>query len=101
MISLLNLLSSYPALYEVLSQATPTPGKSATPTSAQEATPTTLLVRSIRAAVVRIQLDSIVNRLNQSFLHEQELLERLVLGDSTPKRSCLLNFEEAHHFGLR
>ena len=31
----------------------------------------------------------------------QELLDQLVLVDSEPKRNALINFQEAHLFGLR
>ena len=43
--------------------------------------------------------DSTILRVYATLL--QDLFDRLVLVDSAPKRSALLNYQEAHLFGLR
>ena len=47
----------------------------------------------------KLNSDSTILRVHSTLL--QDLFDRLVLVDSAPKRSALLNYQEAHLFGLR
>ena len=83
-INLLNVLSSFPALYEVFSKATPT--------SSPHSNPITVSVSTCMfACTCMCMVCGVV----------QDLFDRLVLVNTPHKRRVLLNFEEDHLFGLR